>query len=915
MPYIPDATYRIQLTPEFTLRHLREHLDYLRELGISTIYAAPFFKARTGSTHRYDVAEAHRIGPDLGTLEEFDDIAKYLRKHGMGWLQDIVPNHMVFHPENVWLMDVLEKGRRSEFSRFFDINWEHPDLDGRLMVPFLGEPLEKVIDQKQLEFVFDRNGFRFKYFDSLYPASLTVYGRVLQQVLQKIGTGEDREVLQEIIASMEKVLHAPSIDALEWERMRSEMIGSFDQRPVFRNALDATLAEINGSPEKLDALQSDQYYRLCWWKETEERINYRRFFTINELICLRMGKRKVFDKYHQFIKVLCEQDLVQGLRIDHIDGLYGPTTYLQRLRELAGPDRYLVVEKILEGHESLPENWPVQGNSGYDFLAWVSNLYTDPQGEKKLTRLYRKFVPQAPLDYEALVFEKKSFILRDQMAGELENLLRVLKKRELLNGDVPIEQWREALAVMLASFPVYRIYVDRFPLDELSQRVLDETFDRALRYAPQHEVELDHLRSLFERDPNDTEQRIEQKLFFLKRSQQFTGPLAAKGVEDTAFYNYNRLLALNEVGNSPELFHLKRRDFHELMQYKLRTYPHSINATATHDTKRGEGSRMRLQVLSEMPEEWEDHVMQWTDIIRKTTPKDIPTPNDLYFMLQTLVGVMPIDGHVDDTLVSRVQEYLIKAFREAKVNTNWSKPDETYENAVKDLVEGLLMKNTEFMHAFRPFFHKVAHYGWIYSLCQTMLKLTCPGVPDIYQGTELWDLSLVDPDNRRSVDLDLRRQYLMALKEAEGRSMSRLQQSLLQDPIDGRVKLYLIQKVLGVRKQLKDLFDHGNYTPLLFTGRFNDQVVAFTRQYNDQWCSVLVPRLLAQVIAPGELPLGREIWGDTGFILPEGSPKRWRNIFSEGPVLEIGGDGGMIVGDVFRSFPVALLIGEAERTT
>lgn len=913
MLYIPSSTYRIQLTPEFKLSDVQQQLTYLHELGISTIYAAPFFKARSGSQHRYDVAEAHRIGPDIGTLEEFDAITKKLREYGMGWLQDIVPNHMVFHPENTWLMDVLEKGQRSEYKAFFDINWKHPALGPRLMVPFLGEPLEKVIEQDQLELVFDRQGFRFKYFDNSYPASIPVYANVLKEIAKELPKGEDLNELRTRMHVLESASAAKEIEISRWERARSELFQSLDHNSILDEAMHKVLAQINAEKAELRKLHDSQYYRLCYWKETEKQINYRRFFTINELICLRMGKKAVFDTYHQFIKVLCEQDMVQGLRVDHIDGLYDPTTYLERLRELAGPNMYLIVEKILEGHEELPEHWPVQGNSGYDFLAFISNLYTDPQGEEKLTQLYKKLVPRAPIDYEKLVFEKKMFILKDQMAGELENLLRTLRKRKLVDGSASMDEWREVLAVMLASFPVYRIYVNQFPLNELSIKVIDETFSKAFQIAPKRKAQLKHLRGLFTPDDTDDEKRLKHKLYFVKRSQQFTGPLAAKGVEDTAFYNYNRLISLNEVGNSPEVFHLRRRHFHELMQYKLQTYPHSINATATHDTKRGEGSRMRLQVLSEIPDEWEEVVYTWIDIIRKTTPPNKPTPNDLYFILQTLVGVMPIDGTIDDTLVDRVQEYLIKAFREAKENTNWGDPNEEYEEAVKHLVKQLLKKNTEFLDAFLPFFHKVAHYGWLYSLSQTMLKLTCPGVPDIYQGTELWDLSLVDPDNRRPVDYELRRHYLKHLQEDERQGMSQLHQQLLDEPSDGRVKLYLIQKMLHLRKEYKALFDHGEYHPLLFSGKYDDHIVAFARRYEDQWCIVMAPRLLTQVVGYEEMPLKWEVWGDTTVKLPRGAPKRWRNVFSgadpkKPDVLEA--DGTLNVGAIFESFPVALLIGE-----
>ncbi len=906
MPYIPSATYRIQLTPEFTLKDLKERIPYLHALGIDTIYAAPFFKARTGSQHRYDVAEAHRIGPDLGTLEEFDAITQQLRELGMGWLQDIVPNHMVFHPENIWLMDVLEKGQRSEYAELFDIDWKHPEIPGKLMVPFLGDPLDEVLKKHQIGIAFNEHGLQLDYFDSHYPASVPVYQKILQQVAASIGNGPMQDELNIRAGVLEEAASDPVIDEDRWERARSELYRAVKQTAALEQIFKRELDRINNDRHALQEILGLQHYVLCHWKETEKRINYRRFFTINELICLNMRSERVFDRYHRFIKVLCEQHMVQGLRVDHIDGLYDPNTYLERLRALAGPDAYVVVEKILEGHEALPDDWPAQGNSGYDFLAWIGNLYTDREGELQLTRLYEKLVPQAPIDYEKLVFEKKMFILQDQMAGELENLLRVLEDRDLLPPGSARDRYREPLAILLASFPVYRIYVRQLPLNEPADRIVSEAFDRAMQRTPHLNEQFDHLRSIFQSTGDGSDEVENNKLYFVMRSQQFTGPLAAKGVEDTAFYNYNRLLALNEVGNNPEVFHLRRPHFHELMQHKLKTYPHSINATATHDTKRGEGMRMRLQVLSEMPEEWADQVHRWTGIIRKRTPAGKPTANDLYFMLQTLIGVVPIDGTIDGSLVERVQEYLIKAFREAKENTNWSRPDEDYESVVKDLTQELLRPGNEFVEAFLPFQRKLAHYGWLYSLCQTMLKLTCPGVPDIYQGCELWDLSLVDPDNRRPVDYDLREKLLHQLQDRQRHDVAKLHRELLSSPEDGKVKLYLIQKVLNERRPLRSLFDHGDYTPLYFNGRFNDNLIGFTRRHGDRWCMVIVPRLLTQVIAPHELPLGDEIWGDTMLQLQPGSPGTWTDIFT-GTDLDLRPGGQLPIGSVLNSFPVALL--------
>lgn len=901
MVYIPSSTYRLQLSPKFKLKDVRKQLAYLDELGISTIYAAPFFKAKTGSEHGYDVAEAHQIGPEIGTMEEFEQLTQELKKHNMGWLQDIVPNHMAFHPENVWLMDVLEKGQKSDYFNFFDINFSHPDFKGKVMVPFLGEPLNDILDQQQLKITLTEKGFLLNYFDNVYPASLPVYTELLDQLLYQSSQDEFHDELQEKVNHLKQIAASDKIVMPLWDQIKSNLFKSIEehQKKDMQQVLDA----INNDKQKLQELLEMQFYTLCHWQETEKRINYRRFFTVNELICLSMEKQDVFDKYHEFIKQLCDQNLVQGLRVDHVDGLFDPDTYLEHLRALAGEDMYLVVEKILEGEENLPENWPIQGNSGYDFLAWVSNLYTDSTGEKKLTQLYKKLVPRAAADYEKLVFEKKMFILKDQMPGELDNLYRLLQETDLLTSEYDETQWKSALGVLLASFPVYRIYAREFPLSELANEVIEEAFKEAHKRAPEAKGQFKHFRSLFEVSDQDSEKRQQDKLYFVMRSQQFTGPLAAKGVEDTTFYNYNRLLSLNEVGNSPELFNLRRRDFHELMQYKLETYPHSINATATHDTKRGEGSRMRLEVLSELPDEWEESVQRCIEIVRKNVPTDKPTPNDLYFMLQTLVGVMPINGEIEDTLVERVQEYLIKAFREAKVNTSWTTPNEDYENAVIDLVKRLLQEDKEFIEAFMPFFRKTSHYGWLYSLCQTMLKVACPGVPDIYQGCELWDFSLVDPDNRRPVDYEQRQQFLDQIKQQEEKDVAQLHEQLLSDPTEGQVKLYLIYKVLNLRRQSKELFDSGSYIPLTVTGKHKNNLIAFARKQGEEWCLVVVPRLLAQVVEQGELPIG-QVWQDTAITLPADAPTQWKNLFG---VEHVEGPSALAASDILASFPVALL--------
>ncbi|GAB3199467.1 (1-_4)-alpha-D-glucan 1-alpha-D-glucosylmutase [Pontibacter aydingkolensis] len=901
MAYIPSATYRLQLSPAFTLKQTLHLLPYLHELGVSTIYAAPVFCARPGSEHGYDVTAPYNINPAVGTQKELKEIAQELKSRGMGWLQDIVPNHMAYHHENVWLMDVLEKGPQSGFYTFFDIDFKHPDFAGQIMVPFLGDTLEKVLEEKQLKLELSEAGLKIKYFENEYLLSLASYHTLLQQALKSSSEPGVTPLAGQFLGELQRFEEEETINPASWTNYKKKLYTT----ELLRNALDEVIGQINKDDEQLRQLLVQQHFILCHWKETENKINYRRFFTVNDLICLRMENQDVFEQYHQFIQQLCHNNYVQGLRVDHVDGLFDPSTYLKRLRALAGPDKYIIVEKILEGEEQLPERWPIQGNSGYDFLAWVSNLYTSGSGRRKLTEIYRRLVPNAPTNYEQLVYNKKMFILKSYMQGELDNLLRVLHERQLIPLD-NTEVWREALAVLLAAFPVYCIYGNRLPLSGHEMEVIDRAFNEAYEQASKLKTELKHLYTLFTLTPEDTADTRHHKLYFVMRSQQFTGPLAAKGVEDTTFYNYNRLISLNEVGNSPDIFHLETDEFHERMLYRQRVYPHSLNATATHDTKRGEGARMRLNVLSELPEEWEEHVQRWIKISRKYTSK--PTENDLYFIFQTILGVLPSEGEAGYKLVDRLQTYLEKAFREAKVKTDWAEPNEPYENAVKELVKHLLQQDPEFMDSFLPFFRKIAHYGWIYALCQTLLKITCPGVPDIYQGTELWDLSLVDPDNRRPVDYRLRQHYLLRIRQQENQNSYELHRELMHDWESGQVKLYLIYKALNTRRNLQQLFSNGEYIPLTVTGKYKNHALAFARHYQTQWAVVVVPLLLTKLVTEGNLPLGTEVWQDTAIELPENAPSQWDFVFGKDTWQ---GNGTIPLAELFKTFPVVFLTASA----
>lgn len=909
MVYIPTSTYRLQLSAKFTLKHVQQLIPYLKDLGISTIYASPFFTARAGSEHGYDVTNPLQINPEIGTLEEFRQIAQTLKENNMSWLQDIVPNHMAFDASNAWLMDVLEKGPQSEFYTFFDIDFKNPEFEGQVMVPFLGEPQAKVLEQKQLKIGFGENGFTISYFDNVYPASLESYPYLVSRLQKMIDSEEDKPGLDEQLSKIEEFSKVEKVDAEEWKNLKSALYQYISRQPALQDKLNQLLEEISSSPEKMQKVLAMQQYKLSFWKDSMQQINYRRFFTVNDLICLRMERQEVFNYYHQFIKQLCDEKLVQGLRVDHVDGLFDPDTYLERLRALVGEDIYLIVEKILEGEENIPVYWPIQGNSGYDFLAWVGNLYTSPGGKEKLSKVYKRLVPTAAsVEYEKMVLENKLFMLRTRMQGELKNLLRVLQQRELIPSNDPEDKWLKALEMMLVSFPVYRIYGNRFPLSKEALEVVNKAFAKAGERAPESREQLQHLRSIFEATTNEPEEQVNNKLYFVMRCQQFTGPLAAKGVEDTTFYNFSRLISLNEVGNSPDIFHLKPEEFHERMKYKVEAAPHSINGTATHDTKRGEDGRMRLNVLSELSDEWDNLAYRWLEKSRLLSPE--ASPNDVYFLLQTIIGVMPHDIAINDTLVQRIQDYIQKALREAKKRSNWADPREEYEQKVKQLAKKLLQQDQEFLTEFRKFFESISYYGSIYSLCQTLLKLACPGVPDIYQGTEFWDLSLVDPDNRRPVDYDLRLKYLQEMRQAEQQNIPQLHNQLLTKTEDARIKLYLMYKGLSVRNNMQELFKFGNYIPLTVKGKKQEHVFAFARNYQQQWCIVVVPLLLANLVQKGTPPLGKHIWADTAIVLPDNAPQTWKGVFRKDESLKL--EKTIPLATILDTFPVALLTATAQ---
>jgi (1->4)-alpha-D-glucan 1-alpha-D-glucosylmutase len=895
----PSSTYRLQLHKGFTFKDLQRIIDYLHTLGISTVYASPIMQATPGSMHGYDVTDPHAINTELGDAEDLRSIVKDLRKKDMYWLQDIVPNHMAFHTTNYRLMDVLERGPVSPYYRYFDIDWNHTDEDlkGKVMVPFLGNPLDECIGQGQIKLSFSEEGFKLGYLDTVYPLSLSAYPSLISMLQERMDDNALASALSRMIAA------AAGVDLDTWTTTKKEYLQAVWHDASDAEALEELAEAVNQDAAWLKSVLDEQYYRLTFWKETDRRINYRRFFTVNELICLRMEDEKVFEEYHNYLFKLFKEKLLDGFRIDHIDGLQDPARYTQELRAAIGDGPYIIAEKILEAKEDMPTQWPLQGTSGYEFLSFLNQLLTNRKGARQLLAFYKQLVPDMP-PYEKLIFDSKKLILENYIGGEWDNLTHFFQALGL-GANFSDARIKSALGLFMLSLPVYRIYPDSLPLNGKSLLIVHEAFDKALREGGEHYTsELNHLRNLFTKAP-DSEQQHDQTLLFLRRLMQFTGPLTAKGVEDTTFYIYNPLISHDEVGDSPAPLGMSIQRFHERLQRRQSSTPLSLNATATHDTKRGEDARVRINVLTRIPDLWKAHVLEWIDInqpFRTTVDgRTVPQINDEYFIYQSMVGGFPEDFQVTDEWTERVQAYLNKALREAKVNSSWSEPDEQYENSCERFIEQILDSKHAFLESFVPFVKTVVEHAMVYTLTQTVIKLTAPGIPDIYQGCELWDLSFVDPDNRRPVDYEKRMEFLFQLVIREEKGKDAVLEYLRDRRSEGIGKLYVIWKTLNLRKECPKLFTEGDYIPLVITGQ-EIKAAAYARNHDRKWVLVIFQFGLAR----------HDVDPDSGsnieqfVVLPESGPTEWVNLFT-GEIYP--GDNQLSLNDVFRNFPVALLTG------
>jgi (1->4)-alpha-D-glucan 1-alpha-D-glucosylmutase len=987
----PESTYRLQFHSGFTFRDAVAVLPYLADLGVTHCYASPYLQARPGSKHGYDITNHGALNPEVGSEEDYTAWVADLQARGLGQILDTVPNHMgVAGNDNAWWNDVLENGPASPYAGYFDIAWRdspRPQLRDRILLPVLGDPYGKALEAQQLRLSHAAGSFTIHYFDRQFPVEPGSYKLILTHCVGELEQtlAADDPALVELQSILTAVSHLPPTDetapAAVAERQREKEVikrrlGTLTQEsaPV-RDALEKSVALFNGRPgdphsfDLLDGLLDAQAYRLSYWRVASDEINYRRFFDINELAALSMEKPEVFAATHELVLRLLREGKVNGLRIDHPDGLYDPRQYLERLqqhyvlecardvfesdpafrdlewKDLEGEllqrledteqaaDRrplYVVVEKILAPGEPLSEDWPVHGTSGYHFLNMINGLFVDADGDKPLTRAYREWTG---LDdpFPEIVYQKKLLILQVSLSGELQMLahqLDRLAQKNRWSRDYTLNSLRYALQQIIACFPVYRSYISDKGVHDSDRKYVEQAVRRAMLRNPTVSRGLFRFvrdMILLRYPETASEEDRAEQCRFAGKFQQVTSPVTAKGLEDTAYYVFNRLLSLNEVGGDPGRFGTPPEAVHRYLAERQANWPWSMSPLSTHDTKRGEDVRARLNVLSEMPGEWRDAVDRWSRLNERHRPvvdeAPVPDPNEEYFLYQTLVGAWPLEPYSSDEyaeFVKRIQDYMHKALHEAKVHTSWINPDEEYDDAIQEFVGRILDEkgNAPFLQDLRAFQKRISHFGLFNSVAQTLLKITSPGVPDTYQGTELWDFSLVDPDNRRPVDYERRRQLLRGLQgrvAESGPDRRELARELTRSREDSRIKVYVTWQALRCRREHPGLFTTGEHLPVTTTGTGQEHVFSFLRRQGDEVALVAVPRLLTPLPeSPDGLPLGEQVWEDTALVLPEtAAGRRWRNLFTGEEVSTAGEQGDTLrAGEVFGHFPVALLLAE-----
>jgi (1->4)-alpha-D-glucan 1-alpha-D-glucosylmutase len=986
---VPGSTYRLQFNQQFRFRDAKALVPYLRALGISTCYASPLLEARSGSAHGYDITNHNTLNAEIGTEEEFRELTGELRAHGMGLLLDVVPNHMgVGYGNNPWWQDVLENGRASKFATFFDIDWDplKPELRNKVLFPILGDQYGEELETGKLVLEFEEDKFVIRYYDKTLPVDPQTFPLIFES-LGDLGRGDAIRELQSLLVSF---LELPPNGAGETDRaikrqreipfLKQRLKGLVDRSPEVRELIERAAGRLNGTPgdarsyDALHKLLEAQSYRLAHWRVSGEEINYRRFFDINDLVGLRMEDPGVFAETHKLMRRLLADGCVQGLRADHPDGLFNPPQYLTRLQMLyaasqcfgaepKGPQAengieldvqnvfgqhdwmrsraplYVLVEKILEPGEDLPEKWQVDGTVGYDFMNLVNGVFIDSRNRKAFTAFYHRFIG-GPIDVDTLIYDSKKLIMNSALSSEVNVLGHMLDEISLTDRrarDFTRKTLRDAIIETIACFPIYRTYIDeRGFISDHDREHIQQAISRAKRRnGSTPSPVFDFLQEILLLRGGDGGAPIygyRKQLYFALKFQQLTGPVMAKGLEDTACYVYTRFISVNDVGGSPREFGIELDEFHRDNMKRLEKWPYSMLTTSTHDTKRSEDVRMRLDVLSEMPRPWAAQVMRWRRVNRtrkRSLPDGRPVPdyNEEYLLYQTLIGTWPVrlvDGLPSAKLTlderaaytCRVREYIGKALHEAKVNLSWVNPDDDYLRLIDRFLDRVLTPSSEtrpntFLKLLETFVERIAYFGAINSLSQTLIKITAPGVPDIYQGQELFDFSLVDPDNRRPVDFQKRQVMLEELSRRAGDPA--LLQELLRDWPDGRIKMWVTIRALQCRQSNIRLFQAGRYVPIHGAVQNERHVLGFSRIGDGGMAITIVPRF-PFTLAGGEVVLiSGDLWGNAEVVLPiEAGNTEFRNVLT-GESFRVPREHTLRAADVFRRFPVALLVSQAQK--
>ncbi|MDQ6916763.1 MAG: malto-oligosyltrehalose synthase, partial [Pseudomonadota bacterium] len=959
----PRATYRLQLHRDFTFDDATAIVPYLDALGVSHVYCSPYLRARAGSRHGYDIVDHAALNPEIGDRAAFDRFARTLADHGMGQIVDVVPNHMaVMGGDNAWWMDVLENGRASIHADHFDIDWNPPDPDlaGKVLVPVLGDHYGRVLDKGELQLRHEigSGGFAIHYHEHRLPIDPRLYPVVLELAhAGSTASGAVHEPAASALASIAAAFgHLPARDEVDRAKLiernrdkelhKQRLESLLREHPALAAAVDGAVARINGTPGDAESfaalhdLLEAQAYRIAFWRVASDEINYRRFFDINDLAALRMENESVFDATHQFVLDLAADGTVHGLRIDHPDGLYDPAAYFERLQDryaaLArreGDERtplYVVVEKIEAPHERLPANWRIHGTTGYRFANLVNGVFVDAATRMRIDRTWRAFVGAEATDFGNAAHDGKCRVMQTLLTAELTvlaNRLRRIARADRQTRDLTLSTLRQALLEIAACFPVYRTYVAS-TVSAQDRRYIDWALAVARKRSRNADASVfAFIRNVLLVRPPDhaTQATLDAYRAFAMRFQQFSAPVTAKGVEDTSFYLFNRLVSLNEVGGDPDQFGTSIKAFHRANAERLTHWPDTMLAGSTHDNKRSTDVRARIDVVSEMPAAWRLRVRRWSRInrTRKHVVDDLPAPsrNDEYLLYQTLVGTFPtdpLDAPGLRTYRRRIEAYMVKAAREAKLHTSWVAVNDEYESALKSFVTALLddAPTNAFLADLRSAVGAFAWFGALNSMAMSLLHFTAPGVPDIYQGNEIIDLSLVDPDNRRPVDYALRAAMLAeldALASGTAASLAPRIGSLLATPHDGRLKLWVTSRALALRRAHPQLFARGDYVPIAIAGERSRNAVAYARRLAGSGVVVVAGRLFASLgIEQGVAPVGEDAWGNAALdldFLPRETPLH--DVLS-GAVHHVGADAGSLtLSRLFAAIPVALLHYEA----